>query len=167
MKKIILVGYMGSGKTTIGKKLADNLQIPFIDLDQYIEVKEELSITDLFDKKGEVYFRKKEHMYLKELMERTENFVLSLGGGTPCYANNHLYLQSTDVESIYLKASITTLEKRLTISTNRPLLKHVTNLKEYIAQHLFERNYFYNFSQHTIVIDNKDTKAIVDEILKL
>lgn len=167
MKKIILVGYMGSGKTTIGKKLADNLQIPFIDLDQYIEVKEELSITDLFDKKGEVYFRKKEHMYLKELMERTENFVLSLGGGTPCYANNHLYLQSTDVESIYLKASITTLEKRLTISTNRPLLKHVTNLKEYIAQHLFERNYFYNFSQHTIVIDNKDTEAIVDEILKL
>lgn len=167
MKKIILVGYMGSGKTTIGKKLADNLQIPFIDLDQYIEVKEELSITDLFDKKGEVYFRKKEHMYLKELMERTENFVLSLGGGTPCYANNHLYLQSTDVESIYLKASITTLEKRLTISTNRPLLKHVTNLKEYIAQHLFERNYFYNFSQHTIVIDNKDTEIIVDEILKL
>ena len=167
MKKIILVGYMGSGKTTIGKKLADNLQIPFIDLDQYIEVKEELSITDLFDKKGEVYFRKKEHMYLKELMERTENFVLSLGGGTPCYANNHLYLQSKDVESIYLKASITTLENRLTISTNRPLLKHVTNLKEYIAQHLFERNYFYNFSQHTIVIDNKDTEAIVDEILKL
>lgn len=167
MKKIILVGYMGSGKTTIGKKLADNLQIPFIDLDQYIEVKEELSITDLFDKKGEVYFRKKEHMYLKELMERTENFVLSLGGGTPCYANNHLYLQSKDVESIYLKASITTLENRLTISTNRPLLKHVTNLKEYIAQHLFERNYFYNFSQHTIVIDNKDTEIIVDEILKL
>lgn len=167
MKKIILVGYMGSGKTTIGKELADNLQIPFIDLDQYIEVKEELSITDLFDKKGEVYFRKKEHMYLKELMERTENFVLSLGGGTPCYANNHLYLQSKDVESIYLKASITTLENRLTISTNRPLLKHVTNLKEYIAQHLFERNYFYNFSQHTIVIDNKDTEIIVDEILKL
>lgn len=167
MKKIILVGYMGSGKTTIGKELADNLQIPFIDLDQYIEVKEQLKITDIFDKKGEVYFRKKEHMYLKELMERTENFVLSLGGGTPCYANNHLYLQSTDVESIYLKASITTLEKRLTISTNRPLLKHVTNLKEYIAQHLFERNYFYNFSQHTIVIDNKDTEIIVDEILKL
>ncbi|MDO5636469.1 MAG: shikimate kinase [Myroides sp.] len=167
MKKIILVGYMGSGKTTIGKELADNLQIPFIDLDQYIEVKEQLKITDIFDKKGEVYFRKKEHMYLKELMERTENFVLSLGGGTPCYANNHLYLQSKDVESIYLKASITTLENRLTISTNRPLLKHVTNLKEYIAQHLFERNYFYNFSQHTIVIDNKDTEIIVDEILKL
>lgn len=167
MKKIILVGYMGSGKTTIGKELADNLQIPFIDLDQYIEVKEQLKITDIFDKKGEVYFRKKEHMYLKELMERTENFVLSLGGGTPCYANNHLYLQSKDVESIYLKASITTLENRLTISTNRPLLKHVTNLKEYIAQHLFERNYFYNFSQHTIVVDNKDTEIIVDEILKL
>ena len=167
MKKIILVGYMGSGKTTIGKELADNLQIPFIDLDQYIEVKEQLKITDIFDKKGEVYFRKKEHMYLKELMERTENFVLSLGGGTPCYANNHLYLQFKDVESIYLKASITTLENRLTISTNRPLLKHVTNLKEYIAQHLFERNYFYNFSQHTIVVDNKDTEIIVDEILKL
>ena len=106
--KIVLVGYMASGKSAVGRTLAEVLKVNFIDLDAYIETKENLTIPQVFAEKGEIYFRLKETEYLKELLNLDESFVLSLGGGTACYSNNiESVLQNA--QSFYLKTSITTL----------------------------------------------------------
>jgi shikimate kinase len=86
--KIILLGYMGSGKTTIGSSLSKKLYQNFTDLDDYIEKKENKTISEIFTEKGEIYFRKIEHVYLKQFIMDNDSYILSLGGGTPCYANN-------------------------------------------------------------------------------
>ncbi|WKW46542.1 shikimate kinase [Myroides sp. JBRI-B21084] len=166
MTKIVLVGYMASGKTTIGKQLATLLNVPFIDLDVFIEDKEELSIEQIFKQKGEIYFRKQEHFWLNELLNSNQTFVLSLGGGTPCYANNHLWLQNEGVESFYLKATVSTLVSRLK-NTTRPLLQNIEDLPNFIGQHVFERSYFYNFAKHTIDCNNKEISLICNEILSI
>lgn len=167
MNKIILLGYMGSGKSTIAQKLALSLNLTFIDLDQYIEQTENVSIKKLFESNKEIQFRKLEHHYLKELLANNDSFVLSLGGGTPCYANNHLLLQGESIASIYLKASIATLTERLKHEKeSRPLLANQPDeeLEEFIAKHLFERSYFYTHAKHTINVDGKSVDTIVAEI---
>lgn len=103
-------------------------------------------------------------------MNSEESFILSLGGGTPCYANNHLLLQAPNVTSIYLKASISTLTERLTLNkAARPLLKDLSDsaLTEYIAKHLFDRSFYYNQCKHVVVVDGKSPSEIVSEIEKL
>ena len=170
MNKIILLGYMGSGKSTIAEKLALSLNLPFIDLDQYIEQKQNITIKNLFESNREIQFRKLEHQYLKELLTNNDSFVLSLGGGTPCYANNHLMLQGDNIMSIYLKASIATLTDRLKHQKDsRPLLANQPDeeLSEFIAKHLFERSYFYTHAKHTIAIDGKSVQTIANEIIAL
>lgn len=170
MNKIILLGYMGCGKTTIGQKLAVSLNRQFIDLDQYIEQNEKLSIKKLFESNKEIQFRKLEHHYLKELISNPDSFVLSLGGGTPCYANNLLMLQADHITSVYLKASIATLTKRLEDQKDsRPLLANQPDdeLAEFIAKHIFERSYFYSHATHTVNIDGKSIETIVQEITDL
>lgn len=82
--KVVLLGYMGSGKSTVGIKLAKKLSLPLIDLDHFIEEKEQMSIGELFQNKGEIYFRKQEMSYLEFLLSSSEAMILSLGGGTPC-----------------------------------------------------------------------------------
>jgi shikimate kinase len=168
--KIILLGYMGSGKSTIAKKLAEVLTIQAFDLDEMIEKKEKKSISELFSEQGEVRFRKLEHSTLIELLNNSNAFILSLGGGTPCYANNHLLLQRDDVISIYLKTSIDELYNRLVDQTQkRPLLhsKNIDDLKEYIAKHLFERSYFYNQAKYVVSTDGKSVEDVVAEIQKI
>lgn len=169
-QKIILLGYMGSGKSTIAKKLSQNIHLEAFDLDEIIEQSQKKSITELFSERGEVYFRKLEHSTLVEVVSDSKAFILSLGGGTPCYANNHLLLQREDVLSIYLKASIDELYHRLQNEIEkRPLLtsKNPNDLKEFIAKHLFERSYFYNQAKYTILTDGKTVDEIVLEIQKL
>ena len=166
--KIILLGYMGSGKTTIGAQLAKKLYQNFTDLDSYIEKEENKTITEIFKEKGEIYFRKIEHTYLKKFINENDTYVLSLGGGTPCYANNmNIISKETDLHSIYLKASVGTLYDRLkNNSSKRPLLAKLTkeSLIEYIAKHLFERNIYYEKAKHRISINSKGIDAIVAEI---
>ncbi len=164
MKKIILVGYMGSGKTTIGKKLNQKLNIDFIDLDHFIEQKENLKISEIFKQKGEIYFRKLESNCFHELLKENKSLIISLGGGTPCYANNHLHLQDANVLSFYLKASIKTLADRLKHKTGRPLIDDIDDTHNFIAQHLFERSYFYNFSKYKIDVNNNVINDICNEI---
>ena len=161
---------MGSGKSTIATFLSEKLQLPCFDLDQHIEEKERMTISSLFETKGEIYFRKVEHQVFKEMMHSTESFVLSLGGGTPCYANNHLYLNGDGIVSIYLKTSIDQLYLRLQHQkATRPLLadKSDEELMAFIAQHLFERSYFYNQATYAINTDMKSPKEIVSEIENL
>lgn len=170
MQKVVLVGYMGSGKSVIGKLLSEKNKLLFLDLDEIIEQKENCSIITIFEKKGEIYFRKNEHQIFKDLMQNENSFILSLGGGTPCYANNHKMLLNENVISIYLKASIDTLNNRIILEkSKRPILavKSDTEMKEFIAKHLFERSFYYNQSKHKIDVNNKSVEEIVNEIQKL
>lgn len=170
MKKIILLGYMGSGKSTIAQLLSKDIGVPHLDLDQMIESKTNLSIATLFKEKGEIYFRKLEHEIFQELMRNPDPIVLSLGGGTPCYANNHIMLNELHSVSFYLKASIDTLYERLILDKkNRPLLadQGESELKEFIAKHIFDRSFYYHQAQHTVIVDAKSPDSIVREIQKI
>ena len=170
MIKVVLVGYMGSGKSVIGQLLSEKTGNLFIDLDQVIEQHENSTIKNIFETKGEIYFRKIEHQLFTNLLQSNDSFILSTGGGTPCYANNHELLIGDDIISVYLKASIDTLYNRLqSEKEKRPLLMTKSNdeLKEFIAKHLFERSYFYNKVKHIIQTDDKSVHNIVNEIISL
>jgi shikimate kinase len=168
MQKIILVGYMAVGKTTIAALLSEKIGLKTIDLDKLIENRVGLPIIEIFEKKGEIYFRKVEHELFKELVQNGEDLIISTGGGTPCYANNHLFLNGKNTVSIYLKASLDLILERLPSEKNgRPLVanKSAEELKEFVAIHLFERSYFYNQANFTISIDAKSPEDITKEII--
>ncbi|WOD43599.1 shikimate kinase [Hwangdonia lutea] len=167
---VVLIGYMASGKSTFGRILAEKLNYDFIDLDDYIEEKENTSISDMFTLKGEIYFRKKETQYLTHILQNKKKLILSLGGGTPCYSiNMETVLNSKDVVSIYLKATIPTLVSRLkNEKAKRPLIAHIKTddlLAEFIGKHLFERAPFYNQADKVILTDNKSEIEIIEDIL--
>jgi shikimate kinase len=164
--KIVLVGYMASGKSSVGKVLAGSFDCNFIDLDEYIETKEGASITEIFTQKGEIYFRIKEIEYLKEILSLEENIILSVGGGTPCYGEN-MKLINTTATAVYLKASIKTLLDRLNKEKkNRPLIADLSleKMTEFVGKHLFERAYFYEQAKLIVKIDDKTIEEIVVEI---
>ena len=169
---IFLLGYMGCGKSYVGQKLSKVLDIPFVDLDDYIEKSERRTIEQIFNSKGEIYFRKLENTCLKELLKSNLNSVIALGGGTPCYADNiELISNHQSSKSIYLQVSIQELSKRLfNEKYKRPLLKFInTNdeLLEFIGKHLFERKDFYNKADIIINANGEPTEIIEKIILEL
>ncbi len=154
--KIVLCGYMGSGKSQVGRLLASKLGLVFFDLDNQIEKNQQKSIKKIFSEKGEIFFRKKENEVLKELLNAPENFILSLGGGTPCYADNLEILKNNkEVRLIYLKVELNELTKRLfNEKEKRPLISDQESresLNDFIRKHLFERQYYY--LQSDIILD--------------
>lgn len=168
--KIILLGYMASGKSSIGKKLAKNLSFNFLDLDDYISEQENMSISEIFKTKGEIYFRKIEHKYLIKLLNKKEDFLLALGGGTPCYANNMDAINKSDALSIYLQGNTNTMiERAIRKKSKRPIIASLSNDKipEFVAKHLFERRAFYEQAKLTVKIDNKSKKEVAEEITDL
>ena len=168
--KIVLMGYMASGKSSIGASLANTLGLDFIDLDRYIEEKENRSVQDIFRLKGEIYFRKQESVFLEEVLDKKDGFVLALGGGTPCYGTNNDMIQQATSKTFYLKASIATLSNRLEHEKHtRPIVAQLTSeqLTEYIAKHLFERAPYYERAQHKLSIDKKSIDEIALEIKKV
>jgi shikimate kinase len=170
MKKIILLGYMGCGKSTIAHKLSKVIEIPFLDLDECVEKRVNLTISQIFDRHGEVYFRKLEHDVLVDLLNSPGNLIIGLGGGTPCYGNNHELLKRDAVCSVYLKASVATLSGRLVYNkSKRPLIATMKEqeLDEFIAKHLFERSYYYNQAQHKVNVDNRTIEETVSDILNI
>jgi shikimate kinase len=169
MDKIILMGYMGAGKSTIGKILAQKIKFKFVDLDKVIEKNENLSVNEIFNLKGELYFRKIENAILKEVLNSEENQIISLGGGTPCYSNNIDLFKKDNFKTIYLNRSVENLVENLKGKKDkRPLLKNMDDLQllEYISKHLFERSFYYNQSQIIINSDNKSKEEITDEIIQ-
>jgi len=168
---ITLLGYMGSGKSTIGVQLAAVLGYEFIDLDNFIEEKERLSVNDIFKFKGEIYFRKIETLYLNEIITKYTNVVLSVGGGTPCYSNNVDLINSDETKSIYLKLSAKSLSDRLFLEKeNRPLISHLQSkeaLHEFIAIHLFERQNYYQQASNSVSTDNLSVKETLVAIIKI
>ncbi|WP_339342454.1 shikimate kinase [uncultured Polaribacter sp.] len=165
--KIVLLGYMASGKSTIGREISKKLDMKFIDLDDYISKREKSSISEIFKVKGEIYFRRIESFYLSEILNSKDSIILSLGGGTPCYSNNMELILNSEASSIYIKASIKTLVTRLTSEKNkRPLVAELENdkLTEFVAKHLFERRFFYEQASITVITEDKSIEEITTEI---
>ncbi len=157
MRRIILVGYMGSGKTTVGKALSKETGMMFYDLDWYIESRMRKSVSQIFAEKGEEGFRKIEYNMLHEVAE-FEDVIISCGGGTPCFFDNMDYLnQQGDV--VYLKATPETLYKHLLMAkVERPLLKDKSpeELIAYITEHLKGRAPFYEKAKHVLDVNVLD-----------
>ena len=175
MTRIILVGYMGAGKTTIGKALSQELGIVFYDLDWYIENRMRKTVTQIFAEKGEEGFRLIEHNMLHEIAE-FEDVMISCGGGTPCFFDNMDYLNEQG-QVIYLKATPEVLYKHLLMSKGeRPLLKGKSpeELITFIREQLEKREIFYNKARYTLdvsLMDNyekiKISIAKIRELLSL
>ena len=157
MKRIIFIGYMGSGKTTIGRQLAQSMNLSFYDLDWYIETRMHQSIEQIFDERGEEEFRRIEYNMLHEVAE-FENVVISCGGGTPCFFDNMEYLNQQG-ETVYLKADPEVLYGHLQMGkTVRPLLvgKSKEELLAFIREQLEKREPFYTKAKHTLDVSLMD-----------
>lgn len=160
---------MGAGKSLISKELSRYLKLKYIDLDFEITQLTKLSIPEIFEKYGDLYFRKQEYIILNNILSDENDFVLSLGGGTPAYYNN-MDIINKNTESIFLQANINTLyERLLTEKEQRPLIKKIKNddLKEFIAKHLFERSQYYSLAKHTIIVDGLTPNEIVSKITSI
>lgn len=155
--RIILIGYMGAGKTTLGKALSKALDIPFYDLDWYIENRMHQTIKQLFDERGEDGFRKIEHAMLHEVAE-FENVIISCGGGTPCFYDNMAYMNRQG-ETVYLKASPEVLYAHLKMGkTVRPLLLNKTpeEVNAFIREQLRLREPYYIQAKHVLDVNIMD-----------
>jgi shikimate kinase len=154
--KIFIIGFMASGKTTIGRELANALQFKFIDLDDFIESRHNQTIKQLFEFKGEDYFRKVENEALKEVCDYKDDYVISAGGGTSCFYNNIDFMNRNGI-TVYLRMEVATLVSRLIESKiDRPLLwgKTGDELADYILRVLDERKKFYDKAQLVVDGDN-------------
>ncbi len=143
--RIFLIGFMGSGKTHWGVRIAEKLNIPFYDLDAVIVNSEGMSISEIFAVKGEEYFRYMEKQTLEELVAKEEHFVLSAGGGTPCFFNNIKFMKRNG-RVLWLNTSLEALNQRLLKEKlSRPLLRAITEegLRAYIIRKLSERKMYY------------------------
>lgn len=165
---IVLIGYMGSGKSAVGKVLAEKLSFKFADMDDYIEEKEQKTIPEIFRDRGEIYFRKAESRYVREMLSGARDTVVSLGGGTPCYGDNMDRIKELADRVFFLKASIGELTARLgREKDHRPLIKHLSDdeLEEFIRKHLFERNFYYLKADRTVNVDGRTIERIAGEII--
>lgn len=164
-RKIYIIGFMGSGKTTVGKKLAAGLHCSFIDLDREIEATAGKTISEIFSDSGEEYFRRLESELLQKLDVKRDTIV-SVGGGAPCYSTNMDFMNETGIV-IYLRMTPAQLKSRLSNeSGKRPLLKDIKQKDKllYISEKLSEREKYYN--QALIIIDGKDLniKALTNRL---
>lgn len=157
MRRIILIGYMGSGKTTIGKALSKETGMMFYDLDWYIESRMRKTVAQIFAEKGEEGFRMIEHNMLHEVAE-FEDVIISCGGGTPCFFDNMDYLNQQG-QVVYLKASPEVLYKHLLMGkVERPLLKGKSpeELIVFIKEQLDKREPFYTKARYTLDVSLMD-----------
>lgn len=164
MRRIILIGFMGSGKTTIGKKLASRLNIPFYDSDQEIEKGVLLSIGEIFANYGETRFREIETEYLDTLKEGNEEFVLATGGGMPCFHDNIERLNSLGT-TFYLERSPKELAHRLrNAKAHRPLLSGLNDedLLNFIQERLSEREDYYKLSNFVLSREEQTVEKIME-----
>ena len=166
MKNIVLMGFMGAGKTTIGKKLAKALEYEFVDTDEWIEKEQDRKISDIFAEDGEAVFRDMETDLLKRLQNREEKFVLSIGGGMPVREENRALLRNLGIV-IYLKTSKEEIIRRVSGDKNRPLLQG-GDLEEKVTNLMNAREQIYVETAHVeVIIDEKNPLEVIEEIIKL
>ncbi|MGB8190749.1 MAG: shikimate kinase [Chitinophagaceae bacterium] len=162
--RIYLIGFMGSGKTHWGNLLSSRLTLPFFDLDKQITEDEGKSIVEIFEQKGEEYFRmmEKETMYI--LTESHESFVMACGGGTPCYFNNIDYMNNNGI-TVWLNTRMEVLFNRLLEEKDsRPLLRNLSDgqLRQFILKKFSERRIYYE--QASLVIE--ESEASVESLIQ-
>lgn len=172
MIRIILIGYMGAGKTTVGKALAKDLGLMFYDLDWYIESRMRKTVAQIFKESGEEGFRNIERNMLHEVAE-FEDVIISCGGGTPCFFDNMDYMNQQG-ETLYLQASPEVLSKHLKMGKSvRPLIvgKTEEELLQFINESLEKRNPYYTQAKHILNVDLMDNfekiKITVDKAKEL
>lgn len=172
MTRIFLIGYMGAGKTTLGKAYARETGLSFIDLDWYIEERFHKTVGQLFAERGEQGFRELERKMLHEAAE-FEDIIISAGGGTPCFFDNMDYMNACG-ETVFLEVTPQVLFRRLRIAKQqRPLLATKTDeeLKDFIDEALQKRLPFYTKAKHTFVADEledkRQIKGSVERLRKL
>lgn len=169
MNPIYIIGYMGAGKSTLGRKLAERLGLSFIDTDIFIENRFRERIVDLFERIGEPNFRLREHYVIEELSGMTD-CVISTGGGLPCFHDN-LALMNTTGTTIYLEGSNDTLSQRLEYcKRTRPTIRHKTGeeLKSYVSEAMTIRRPIYEQAHIKVSIDhlsNEDDEHLLAETL--
>lgn len=163
--RIILIGFMGVGKTVVGKSLAKNLNIKFIDMDNEIEKRENKIISDIFKESGEEYFRELENDLLKELVKE-DNIIISTGGGIIIKQEN-IDILKQERKVIFLDANVKTIQKNVSKEIDkRPLLKQSENIAETIDNLLKKRINKYNDTYNIkIDINDKNINEVVSEIL--
>ncbi|RPH29742.1 MAG: shikimate kinase [Bacteroidales bacterium] len=165
--KVYLIGFMASGKTTVGIELAKTLHYEFIDLDAYIERKYNKTVKQIFEQKGEDHFRILENDALREVSAFEGDFIIAAGGGTSCFYNSIDFMNKTGL-TIYLKAEVAELVARLIASkTDRPLLwgKTQQELNDYIIRVLDERKKYYEKAKITIESAGIDVRQLAQTIL--
>ncbi len=163
---VYLIGFMGSGKSTFGKRMASRVEWKFADLDSMIENAEDRTVDEIFSVSGEDYFRQIEALTLRSIPHE-DDIIIACGGGTPCYKDNMEYMNSTGI-TVYLKHDARTLIHRLvTVKKTRPLLKDMSseNLENHIVTKLAEREEHYNKAR--LIIDGlrADPGRLMDIIL--
>jgi len=168
MSNIYLIGFMGSGKTTIGRNISKDLSLSFLDTDKEIEERNCLSINDIFNKKGEAFFRQEEQKIVNKIIN-LENTIIATGGGLPCF-NNNIDLLNKSGCTIYLKYDKESLYNRLLADKkNRPLIKDFNHqeLQEYINNLLTKRKEHYKKSKHAIICKDLETNKLLRQINSL
>ena len=157
--KLFLIGFMGSGKTHWGNHLASRLSLPFYDLDKVISDNERKSITEIFAENGEEYFRYREVEMLEKLVNDNDKFIISCGGGTPCFFNNILFMKNKG-KVIWLNTEVNVLVQRLLKEKqSRPLIKNIADeeLKNYILIKILGRKQYY---EQADIIVNEETLTL-------
>lgn len=163
MENVILIGFMGSGKTTVGFRLSYRLRRTVIDTDKEIEREEQRSISDIFAADGEAYFRDRETMCLRRLLNSTGNQIISVGGGLPLREENRKLLRELG-QVFYLQASAATIYERVKHDTTRPVLQG-SDPQAKIQKMLAERDRYYREAADSIInVDGKDFEHILCEI---
>ena len=168
-KRIFLIGFMGAGKSTVGRLLAGLLGYGFIDLDSQIEQAESMSISEIFSQKGESWFRITEAECLRKTLEFTA-VIVGTGGGTPCHNDNMHWMNEHGI-TIFLQAAPHVLAKRLRKAMlHRPLIAGFENkykLLTYVENKLVERHYFYDQCQMTVYCNKREVFSVANELKQL
>lgn len=165
MGNVILIGFMGSGKTTVGFRLSYRLRKPVIDTDKEIEREEQRSIAEIFAREGEAYFRDRETMCLQKLLRTVKEQIISVGGGLPLREENRKLLRELG-QVFYLQASAETIYERVKHDTTRPLLQG-DDPQGKIRTMLAERDGYYRDAADVVInVDGKSFEQILDEIEK-
>ena len=166
--KIFLIGYMGCGKSSLGRKIAKSANMRFVDMDSLIEQKEGASVSDIFAYAGEEYFRRTERNLIEELAQSEDDMVISTGGGVPTWQDNMERMNSIG-ESFYLRRSAQQIASRLSPHgrQKRPKLRGLSDeeLVEFMTRNMAEREPFYQKATHIVECADKSDDSLVEYIL--
>jgi len=168
MQRVFLIGFMGAGKTSIGKELSAKMKCSFVDLDLFIERRYHKTVRQIFEEKGEDAFREIECKALREVAE-FEDVVISTGGGTPCFHQNMMFMNKQGT-TVYLKVSNEELVRRINLNKNtRPLLKDFSNdrLIRFVEETIAKRTAFYEQAQIIFTVEMQDIAMVASSLLKL